>query len=67
MIREHQMIGKVNLNAVCRFFPYSGKEIPTKVEKDFTAFHISSVIASWIDVGLYNYLKILFKRIGFSF
>ena len=58
---------KVNQNEVCNFLPHVGKEIPTKVEKDFTVLPSTSGIVSNTDMCLCNGMKILQEtnRVGF--
>ena len=68
------MRDKVSQNEVCNFLPHVGKEIPTKVEKDFTVLLATSGIVLDSDMCLCNIMKILEKiirldsekRIGFG-
>jgi len=63
MIWEHQVRGKVSQNEVCNFLPHVGKEIPIKVEKDFTVLLATSGMVSNTDMCLCNSMKILEKII----
>ena len=68
------MSGKGSQNKVCNLLPHVGKEIPTKVEKDYTVLHATSGMVSNTDMCLCNSMKILEKivrldsekRIGFG-
>ena len=61
------MRDKGSPSKVCTLLPHSGKEVHTKVEKDFTVLLSTSGMVSNTDMCLCNGMKILQKtnRVGF--
>jgi hypothetical protein len=56
------MRDKGSPNKVCNFLPHVGKEIHTKVEKDFTVLLATPLMVSNVNIYLRNELKILYKN-----
>ena len=57
------MRDKGSPSKVCTLLPHSGKEVHTKVEKDYTVLHATSGMVSYTDMCLCNRMKILEKII----